>query len=543
MHALNLQRRVRLSTVASAIATTILTLFAGACWAPERPADVVVYASGTDLESGNPLVTIHPLSRQIQRFVLFVTLAKYDDKLQPVPYAATSWTWSADRRALTLHLAHGLERQDRVPTTARDVAFTISAARDPATGYWRSADLAAVDTVLVRDDTTAELRFNAAQAALPLVFCELPIVPAHLLDTIPHAELRRAAFNFAPVGNGPFAFVDRRAGSRWSFRRNDAFPAALGGPPRVAGLVVTVVDEPTTKFAGLASGELDVAGISPSMAPLARRDPSMRVVEYPILFTTGLVFNVHKPPFDDARVRRAISMSVDRSRLVDAALAGFGVPAAGPVPPESPLALAGAPVHDVARADSLLDAAGWPRGPNGARRRGGRPLEFDLLTVGSGDNALEQLIQADLALRGIRVDIRQVELGTFLNDARASSKTFDVLIAGVPGDVALSFVSAMFETRQRGGALDYTGFHSRELDSLFTAARTAGDQSSRVATWQAVQRVLADSMPVAWLYHSRGVQGLSARLRNVTMDLRGEMVSVANWSIDNAPQRRVAASR
>ncbi len=530
-----------MSTVAAVIAAAATPLALG-CWAPERPPDVVVYASGTDLESGNPLVTIHPLSRQIQRFVLFVTLAKYDDKLEPVPYAATSWNWSADRRGLTLHLVRGLRWQDGAPTTARDVAFTIDAARDPATGFWRAADLAAVDTVIARDDSTADVRFKTTQPAFPLVFCELPIVPAHLLATIPRAALRRASFNFAPVGNGPFAFVERRAGSRWTFRRNESFPAALGGSPRVAGLVVTVVDEPTTKFAGLASGELDVAGISPAMAPLAKRDPSMRVVEYPILFTTGLIFNVRKPPFDDARVRRAISLSIDRSRIVDAALAGFGVPAAGPVPPESPLALPGAPVHDVDRADSLLDAAGWRRGSTGPRQRGGRALEFDLLTVGSGDNALEQLLQADLALRGIRVNIRQVELGTFLNDARASNKHFDVLVAGVPGDVGLSFVSAMFETRQRGGALDYTGFHSPELDSLFVAARNAPDERSRIAAWQDVQRVLQDSAPVAWIYHSRGVQGLSARLRNVTMDLRGEMVSVADWSIDNA-HPGVAAAR
>jgi peptide/nickel transport system substrate-binding protein len=255
------------------------------------------------------------------------------------------------------------------------------------------------------------------------------------------------------------------------------------------------------------------------------------------------VFNVRKSPFDDARVRTAISLSVDRTRIVDAALAGFGTPAAGPVPPESPLALPGPPMHDVARADSLLDAAGWRRSSDGARVRDGKRLEFDLLTVGSGDNALEQLLQADLALRGIRVNIRQVELGTFLNDARAVNKTFDVLVAGVPGDIALSFVSAMFETRQRGGALDYSGFRSPQLDSDFVAAREARDENARVGAWRAAQRLLRDSTPVAWLYHSRGVQGLSARLENVTMDLRGEMVSIADWSIAPEHARKVAAAR
>jgi peptide/nickel transport system substrate-binding protein len=238
-------------------------------------------------------------------------MAKYDDKLQPAPYAATSWVL-VDRSARPdAASTAGLRWQDGVPTTARDVAYTLDAARDPATGYLRSADLTSVDTVLTRDDTTVEIRFRTPQSSFPLVFCELPIAPAHLLDSIPRRISRRAAFNFAPVGNGPFSFVERRAGSRWTFRRNDHFPLALGGPPRVAGLVVAVVDEPTTKFAGLASGELDVAGISPAMASLARRDPSMHVVEYPILFTTGLVFNVHKAPFDDVRVRRR-SLSIDR---------------------------------------------------------------------------------------------------------------------------------------------------------------------------------------------------------------------------------------
>ena len=121
-------------------------------------------------------MTIHPLSRQIQRFVLFVTLAKYDSALAPRPYAARSWTWSGDRRALTFRLVPTLAWQDGRPTTAADVAFTILAARDPRTGYARSADLAAVDTVVASNDSTAIVQFRSAQPSFPLVFCELPIL-------------------------------------------------------------------------------------------------------------------------------------------------------------------------------------------------------------------------------------------------------------------------------------------------------------------------------------------------------------------------------
>jgi peptide/nickel transport system substrate-binding protein len=490
-----------------------------------------VYASGTDLESGNPLVTVHPLSRQVQRYALFVTLARFDSSLAPAPYAARSWEWSPDRRMLVFHLVPDLRWHDGRTTTARDVAFTLLAARDPATGYPRAGDLTTVDTVVARDDSTAVVSFKSVQPSFPLVLCELPILPSHLLATVARGELKRAPFNLAPVGNGPFRFVERRAGERWVFTRNDSLPASLGGPPNLAGVVVAVVDEPTTKFAGLASGDLDVAGIAPTMAHLAARDPSLRVVDYPVLFTTGLVFNVHRPPFDDVRVRRAVSLSIDRQRIVRAALAGYGRPASGPVPPENPLALEDSVRIDTLHADSLLDAAGWRRDASGHRQRDGHAFVFDLLTVGSGDNAVEQLIQADLAARGIRVEIRQAEMGSFLTTARASEKRYDVLLTGVSGDVSLAYLGAMFDSRQSGGALDYAGFHTPALDSVFTAARAAPTDSARQADWHAVQRLLADQLPVAWLYHSRGVQGVASRLRNVVMDLRGEMVTIARWRL------------
>jgi peptide/nickel transport system substrate-binding protein len=496
----------------------------------------VVFASGSDLESANPLVTVHPLSRQVQRYALFVTLAQYDSALRPTPYFARAWTWSAGRRELTFALDTALHWHDGRPTTAADVAFTIAAARDPATGYPRAVDLAGIIAVEPSGAAAVTLRFGAPQASFPTVLCELPVLPAHLLADVPRGEMRRAAFNLAPTGNGPFRFVRRDAGQRWLFARNDAFPSSLGGPPGIARFVVAVVDEPTTKFAGLVSGELDVAGIAPTSAALARRDSSIRVLSYPVQFATGVVFNSARPPFDDVRVRRAVGVAIDRRRIVDAALAGYGLPAEGPVSPSNPLAApagagAFAAAPDTALADSLLDAAGWRRGANGARSRAGRALGFELLTVGSGDNALEQLVQADLARRGVRATIRSLELGAFLARARAAPKQFDALVTGVPGDLSLAYVAAMFDGALAGGPLDYAGFHTPELDSLFRATRAAGSDDERRRAWVAVQLALAREAPVAWLYHARGVQGVSHRLGGVTMDLRGELVTLARWTV------------
>jgi peptide/nickel transport system substrate-binding protein len=507
----------------------LISALAIACGPPARPSDVLVYASGTDLESANPLVTVHPLSRQIQRYALLVTLARYDSALTPQPYAARRWEFSPDHRTLTFHLVPSLKWHDGTPTTAHDVAFTLLAARDPATGYPRAADLAAIDTVVAIDDSTAVLRFFRPPSSFPLVLAELPIVPRHILGDIKRGEMKRAAFNSDPVGNGPFKFVERRPGQLWRYARNPDFPVELGGPPKFDGFVVAVVDEATTKFAGLSSGDLDVAGISPTMAALARRDASLRVVEYPILFSTGIVFNVHRQPFDDVRVRRAIGLSIDRERVVNVALAGFGKPAFGPVPPESPLSASVGAKPSPATADSLLDAAGWRRAADGMRARNGKQLAFELLTVGSADNAIEQLIQSDLQERGIRMQIRQMEGGAFLTTMRASPKTFDAAITGVSGDVSLAYLAAMYEGAQRGGSLDYAAYHNASLDAAFAATRSAMTDAARREAWHTVQKQLADSLPMIWVYHSRGVQGISARLDGVKMDLRGELVSLASW--------------
>ena len=188
-----------LARTRTSITALVIVGFAGdatGCVTSPRPNDVAVYASGTDLESGNPLVTIHPLSLQVQRFALFTTLTRYDSALAPEPYGAKSWTWGADRRELTFHLVSALRWHDGAPATSRDVAFTLLAARDPRTGYARAGDLSTLDTVLTPDDSTAVLRFRSTPAGFPLVLCELPMLPAHLLRDVPRADMRLATSLF-----------------------------------------------------------------------------------------------------------------------------------------------------------------------------------------------------------------------------------------------------------------------------------------------------------------------------------------------------------
>jgi peptide/nickel transport system substrate-binding protein len=464
----------------------LLLLLTTACGSvANRRGATVLFASGADLQSINPLLTVHPLARQVQRYVLLTTLARYDSALMPRPYLARAWEWTPDRRRLTFQLETAVRWHDGRPTTAHDVVWTLDAARDPATGYPRTNELATLESVAAPNDSTVVLHFRAPQAGFPDLLTDLAILPAHLLDTVPHAKLRQAEWNDAPVGNGPFRFVSHEPNRRWVFAADSSFPQALGGPPRLERFIVVVVDEPTTKLAALTSGELDFAGIQPAHAEFVRRDGELEVLSYPLLMTYGIVFNTRRAPFNDPMIRRILSQAIDRKELVEAYIYGFGTPAVGPVPPTAPNYL------------PIATTASAVRPPPTLRRR----ISFELLTVGSGEAALEQMVQARLRGAGFDLKVRQLELSAFLARVYGPAHDFDAAVLGVPGDLGLGYLAPL-----------------------------AGLAGLRVPEdGAAAQRMFADSLPVAFLYHARGLQGINRRVHGVTMDLRGELPTVHDW--------------
>src|SRR5436853_82429 len=425
---------------------TLATLAAACGGRAARRGRTVVFASGADLQTVNPLLTVHPFAKQVERYVLLTTLARYDSALVPQPYLARAWTWSADRKSLVFRLQAGVRWHDGTPTTARDVAWTLSAARDPATGYPRTADFADVAFVNDPNDSTVVIRFAHAQRSIPDVLTDLAILPAHVLDSIPRA-----------------------------------------GPPALARLIIVVVDEPTAKLAALTAGEIDFAGIQPAHVAFVRKDTSLAVIDYPLIFPYGIVFNMRRPPFDDARVRLAVALALDRREIVDGYLYGFGTVADGPVPPGVP---GYAPVRPI------------PANPDSARRLlGGRHIAFELLTVGSGEGALEQMIQARLAAVGFDVAIRQLELTAFLARVNSRQRDFTAAVLGTPGDPGLGYLQTL---------------------AALAGVRPAPDPAT-------AQRVFRDSLRVALLHHVRGLRGMNRRVSGVRMDVRGELPTIAGW--------------
>jgi len=167
-------------------------------------------------------------------------------------------------------------------------------------------------------------------------------------------------------------------------------------------------------------------------------------------------------------------------------------------------------------------------GADGVRQRDGSRLAFDLLTVGSGDLALEQMLEAQWRSVGVAVRIRRVELATFLAIAQGPARDFDALVTGIPGVLSLGHVAALYGD---DGPLAYSGYRAADLDSALARVGAATTEPMLESAWRAVQRALARGEPTAWLYHARGVQGAARRIAGVRIDLRGELAGIARWTV------------
>ncbi|MGH7475605.1 MAG: ABC transporter substrate-binding protein [Longimicrobiales bacterium] len=503
-----------------------------------RYGGTLVVAGPSDLDHANSLVTAEAYTQQINRFALFLPLVRFAPDLSLEPALAESWELSGDT-AVVFRLRRDVSWHDGVPTTAEDVAFTFTRAKDPATGFPNSDYFTAWNAVEVVDSFTVRFRFEPhfePLAALPF----LPIMPRHRLESVPPAEMRQAPFNKAPVGNGPFRFVEYRANDRWIFEANPAFPEELGGRPYVDRLVWRVVVDPTAQVTEIRTGQVDLV-MTPRADDLAalEADPQVRTIVSPSRQYAFIGWNHRHEPLGDARVRRALSMAIDRQEIIDALRAGHGTLAAGPVPPHhwahdeatEPLPF------DTAAARGLLAEAGYSdrTGDRTLEDAAGRPLRLVLQFPAASDfnRDMAQMIQADLAAIGVQLEIRPTDFATLIQNISQPARSFEAVLMGWESDFRLN-VRDLFHSDQAGtGPFALAGYRNAEVDALLEAAARARSRNEARSAWRRFQRILRDEQPWTFLYYYPEFTAVRDRVHGVEVDLRGRLIRLPQWWIQD----------
>ena len=508
----------------------------------------VVVGANAELANGMNVVAASDYNAiQHHQFVNLMTLIRYDEALEPQPYLAASWELTDDDRTLTFRLRDDVFWHDGEPVDARDVAFTYRMVTHPDAGFPNAAFWDRYDTgpqgAVVVDDRTVRFRLEPQSEPLD-PWRSVAILPEHLLGRVPVEGLREHPFSSrCPVGNGPFVFREHVSSEHWVFEANPAFPQALGGRPFVDRYVYRIVPDANTLLLELLTGGIDVyVAAQPDQAEAIVDSSELDLVAFPFRSFTFVAWNSRRPLLADARVRRALTLGLDREQIVAALLEGFGTVAHGTVPGYhwAHAERVGRLPYDPERARSLLNEAGFvDRDGDGVRENAeGTPLSLSLQT-NQGNARLERLaVIAQAQLKEIGVDVR-VEVREWASMIEAVTdperRDFD--------GVTLSWVTEfklddtdLFHSDRVDQPYGFSGTANPDIDRLLETLQATPDRDEARTLWADYQDEIAREQPFTFFYSPDRLAGVNRRLRDVRMDARGEWLNVREWWID--PDRR-----
>ncbi|MEO1242383.1 MAG: ABC transporter substrate-binding protein [Pseudomonadota bacterium] len=341
---------------------------------------------------------------------VFEGLTRINEDGTVAPALASAWTVSDDGIIYQFRLRENVYFHDGSSFDADDVVFTLNRARAPDSANAQRTVFEKIKRVEALSADIVELELIEPLGAFTTYL--------GWGDAVIVAPESAAANSNTPVGTGPFKFERWRKGASVTLVRNEEY---WGEPAKLDQLDFMFIPDPTAAFAALMAGDVDGFPNYPAAENLAL---IRRHARFNILFGTGegemlVAINNGKAPFDDLRVRRALSHAIDKRAVIDAALFGFGTPIGSHFPPHHPAYtdLSALYAFDPGKARQLLADAGYPNGfkttlslppPAYARRAG-------------------EVVAAQLEAAGVNVSIRTIEWAQWLDQVFAN-KAFDLTI-------------------------------------------------------------------------------------------------------------------
>jgi peptide/nickel transport system substrate-binding protein len=458
---------------ASAAVVTFVTSTAAIAQGGDTCARVAVSEWNAQTLSADPAGLLSLADAYHARMV-FEPLVDADSFMQPVPVLAESWESNADGSEWTFRLRPGVTFHDGSPLTAEDVVYSFQRLLDPETASAGADELTGLkpENLKATDPATVTVTLDS-----PIV--ELPSLLATKHGLIVKGGASTEDSKYRPVGTGAFKLFELKPGQlKTVFQRNEDYWRE--GLPKSACIELSGVVEPTARIAAILSGNVDVVTVvDPSTAGTLKDNPDVTLTTAPggSALTIGMFMDT--PPFDDARVRQAMKLVIDREEMVETALLGFGIPGNdNPILPTAPDAYRTDIIQrDVEKAKALLAEAGHADG-----------LSLDLYTseLYPGQMAMTQVFQRMAADAGIDINLIVIPASEYW-DVIWLKKPFAISNWGMrPTAIALSVAY------RKDAKWNETHFFRDDYDALLDKAAATVDDAERRKLYQEAQRMIAE---------------------------------------------------
>jgi len=424
--------------------------------------------------------------------------------LRYVPQLATAWAWGEDGKTLTLKLRPGVKFHDGEMLDAAAVKYSIDRHRSMPGTVFKSS-LAAIESVDTVDELT--VRVNLSSPVSGPLLARL-VISAGMVVSPKAAEAAGNKFGGHPVCAGPYRFVERVAQDHITIEKF----AEYWDKDRVHidRIVYRFIPDSSVRLANLQSGDLElIEQTAPADLANIAANKKIKTASAVSLGYNRIYLNVgHGARANtafgrDQRLRQALDLAIDREAITRVVFDSEFVPATSWIPPESPYSLTNVPPphRDVAKAKSLLEAAGQPH-PSVELKLFNNPVAIQVA----------QMIQAMAKEAGFEINLLPLESVSAIQAGEKGD--FDALMIGWPGyaDPDVNIYSLL----SCGAPLNYSGYCNKEVDSLLDLARTSSDLSGRVQYYTHVHQIISVEEPHLFLYHHRWIWAYDNRLKGFT---------------------------
>lgn len=504
---------------------------------PTKPDFGGVYSEGVqgDIKQLSPLYSPINNAETSATSLIFSGLTKRTNGGKIEPDLAESWEISQDNKTYIFHLRKNVLWHDGTPFSAADVIFTYNKIQDPDVGSayfstWKGVEISQ------KDDWTVVFVLPDPYAYF-LSQTNTPIIPRHILGSIPSASLASAKFSKAPVGTGPYAFDELKELKShqevWLVANENYY----GQVPHIEKVAIKAyknywaVSEAyryrsVMAIERLSSGDIDSSRSLPNIVAY-----DLAIPEY-----DSLIFNLRSGLTQDKALREAISLSVDREEIIEEVYRGWATPVYSVILP-------GATGYnnqlrvkpDTNAAAQKLAGAGYVKNAEGKLTKNNQISELRIVTDDTELKKVEaEIIAARLTELGFSVAIEKYPFNTFIEDY-VRTRNYDLLLISQSTGPDTDLYSYFHSNMKDDPGLNFSGFGTREVDKYIEEARNSHDPVIRDAKYQSIAKILAAEVPVVNICRPSYVFGASREIQGIRdmklVEPRDKYTRIFDWYI------------
>lgn len=470
----------------------------------------------------------HELQAIIQ---MFDTLIAADGDGALYPGLATSWEIADDFKSISMTLRDDVTFHDGTPFNAEAVKFTFDSIADPATGSQAAIDyLGPYDRTEVISDTELVVHFTRPYPPVETAFSETYLAP---VSPTAVQAMGNTEFAQAPVGTGPFKFVEWRKGEQVVMERFDDYNWApefydTQGPSQVQKVVYRFIQNASTRVAALEAGEVTMVDLTPplDLRRLGESDEFETIVGTVSGLPFSMMFNTSQWPTNELAVRQAIIKSVDRAALTENLFWGLSEPAYGVLSSATPSYWSGVEdyyPYDPEGATKILSDAGWTKGSDGIWEKDGEDLSVHYLSMLEPDTGVA--LQAALRDNGIILDVENVTKAR--QDELIMANDYDMgairWVSNTPAVLSIPFSSSNIP---EPGVFKFNWMHVADdaLDQKLVDATSAVSASAQDALYAEIQEWIMDRA-LFWAIHDQ------TQMIAYDADITGVKFAAGRWQV------------